>query len=46
MAVAVLIHTYSDETLDEIDGAERQWIKEDIARRTAGWFAQWRKRKR
>jgi hypothetical protein len=29
MAVAVLTHTYSDETLDEIDAAERQWIKED-----------------
>lgn len=29
MAVAVLIHTYSDETLEEIDAAERQWIKED-----------------
>jgi hypothetical protein len=29
MAVAVLIHTFSDETLEEIDAAERQWIKED-----------------
>jgi predicted DNA binding CopG/RHH family protein len=29
MAVAVLIHTYSDETLEEIDDTERRWIKED-----------------
>jgi hypothetical protein len=29
MAVAVLIHTYSEETLEEIDAAERQWIKDD-----------------
>jgi hypothetical protein len=29
MAVAVLIHTHSDETLEEIDAAERRWIKED-----------------
>ena len=29
MAVAVLVHTHSDETLEEIDAAERQWIKED-----------------
>jgi hypothetical protein len=28
MAVAVLIHTHSDETLEEIDAAERQWIKD------------------
>lgn len=29
MAVAVLIHTYSDETLEEIDAAGRRWIKEN-----------------
>jgi hypothetical protein len=29
MAVAVLIHTHSDETLEEIDAAERRWIRED-----------------
>jgi hypothetical protein len=29
MAVAVLIHAGSDETLEEIDAAERQWIRQD-----------------
>jgi hypothetical protein len=29
MAVAVLIHAHSDETLHEIDAAERRWIKGD-----------------
>jgi hypothetical protein len=33
MAVAVLMHTHSDETLEEIDAAERGWIGEDRAAR-------------